>query len=218
MRRGARVAEHGGGGARDREGRHRRPCPPGAPSPLPRSPERGRRLGAADRAAASFGKAARHRRRRDHRQGVSQPEDGARAPRRRCRAPLQRATPGRRDSAGMRFDDVCFPLSAAWSSPFARWQGPAAETNSLVLAESAAQRGLERSGVEWPIEELVLGQTVPQRESFYGPPTLAARLGFEHVPGPWIAQACATSVACIHAAAASQTENGDGARLVITTD
>jgi acetyl-CoA acyltransferase len=118
----------------------------------------------------------------------------------------------------MRFDDVCFPLSAAWSSPFARWQGPAAETNSLVLAESAAQRGLERSGVEWPIEELVLGQTVPQRESFYGPPTLAARLGFEHVAGPWIAQACATSVACIHAAAASQAEDSDGARLVITTD
>src|SRR4029453_13005925 len=76
----------------------------------------------------------------------------------------------------------------------------------------------ERSGVEWPIEELVLGQTVPQRESFYGPPTLAARLGFERVAGPCSAQACATSVACIHAAAASQAEDSDGARLVITTD
>lgn len=118
----------------------------------------------------------------------------------------------------MRFEDVCFPLAAAWCSPFARWQGPAAETNSLRLAESAARRGLERSRVEWPIRELILGQTVPQRESFYGPPTLAARLGFEDISGPLIAQACATSVACVHAAAASQLGDRDGARLVITTD
>jgi acetyl-CoA C-acetyltransferase len=116
------------------------------------------------------------------------------------------------------FEDVCFPLIAAWSSPFARWQGPAAESNSLVLAESATRRGLERSGVEWPISELILGQTVPQRQSFYGPPTLAARLGFEEVSGPWVAQACATSVACLHAAAASQLGDRKSARLVVTTD
>ena len=118
----------------------------------------------------------------------------------------------------MKFEDVCFPLSAAWSTPFARWQGPAADTNSLVLAQRAAQAGLERADVEWPISELVLGQTVPQRESFYGPPTLAARLGFEGVSGPWIAQACATSVSCVHAAAATQAGEPSAARLVITTD
>jgi len=118
----------------------------------------------------------------------------------------------------MRFENVCFALGAAWSSPFARWQGPAAEINSLKLAESAARAGLERSGVEWPLSELVLGQTVPQRESFYGPPTLAARLGFDGISGPWIAQACATSVTCLHAAAASQGGDPAGARLVITTD
>ena len=28
-----------------------------------------------------------------------------------------------------------------------------------------------------PIDELVLGLTVPQKQSFYGAPTLAARLG-----------------------------------------
>ena len=117
-----------------------------------------------------------------------------------------------------RFDDVCFPLAAAWSSPFARWQGPAAEVNSLRLAESAARAGLERSRVEWPVDELILGMTVPQAESFYGPPTLAARLGFEGVSGPWIAQACATSVSCLHAAAASQQGEPDAVRLVITAD
>lgn len=118
----------------------------------------------------------------------------------------------------MRYENVCFPLDAAWSSPFARWQGPTAEINSLELAESATRAGLERSGAEWPIGELVLGLTVPQPESFYGPPTLAARLGFEDVSGPWIAQACATSVSVVHAAAASQLGDPGGARLAITTD
>jgi acetyl-CoA acetyltransferase len=118
----------------------------------------------------------------------------------------------------MRFEQVCFPLAAAWSTPFARWQGPAAATNSLALAERAARAGLARSGPDWPVAELVLGSTVPQPESFYGPPTLAARLGYEHVSGPWISQACATSVACLHAAAASQMGHPAGARLVITAD
>jgi len=56
----------------------------------------------------------------------------------------------------VRFDDVCFPLSAAWSTPFARWQGPAADTNSLVMAERATRAGLERGGADWPITELVV--------------------------------------------------------------
>jgi acetyl-CoA C-acetyltransferase len=79
-------------------------------------------------------------------------------------------------------------------------------------------RALDEGGVEWPVQELVLGLTIPQKESFYGAPTLAARLGFSGVSGPMIAQACATSVAAIHAAAASQTGLADGARLVVTTD
>src|SRR5205085_12463677 len=106
------------------------------------------------------------------------------------------------------------PVRAAWSSPFVRWQGPTADLNSLDLAHQVTARALEAQGVEWPIQELVLGLTIPQKESFYGAPTLAARLGFEGVSGPMISQACATSVAAIHAAAAS----GPGTKLVITTD
>ena len=104
----------------------------------------------------------------------------------------------------MRYENAVIPLRAAWSSPFLRWQGPAADVNSLDLAHQATARALEERGVEWPVEELVLGLTVPQREAFYGAPTLAARLGFPGVSGPMIAQACATSVAALHAAAASQ--------------
>jgi acetyl-CoA C-acetyltransferase len=119
----------------------------------------------------------------------------------------------------MRFTDVVIPLRAAWSSPFVRWQGPTADLNSLDLAAQVTRRALDDRGIDWPITELVLGMTIPQRECFYGAPTLAARLGLSGVSGPMIAQACATSVASLHAAATSQSiENGGGARLVVTTD
>jgi acetyl-CoA C-acetyltransferase len=118
----------------------------------------------------------------------------------------------------LRFDGAVIPLQAAWSSPFVRWQGPTADINSLELARQVTARALEERGTRWPVTELVLGITIPQKESFYGAPTLAAQLGFPGVSGPMIAQACATSVAAIHAAAASQAGSPDGARLVVTTD
>jgi len=118
----------------------------------------------------------------------------------------------------MRYENVVIPLRAAWSSPFVRWQGPTADVNSLELAERVTARALADRGVEWPVEELVLGLTIPQKEAFYGAPTLAARLGFPGTSGPMISQACATSVAAIHAAAASQQPRATGARLVVTTD
>jgi len=118
----------------------------------------------------------------------------------------------------MRYENVVIPLRAAWSSPFVRWQGPTADVNSLDLAERVTARALADRAVEWPVEELVLGWTIPQKEAFYGAPTLAARLGFPTASGPMISQACATSVAAIHAASASQQARATGARLVVTTD
>ncbi len=118
----------------------------------------------------------------------------------------------------MRYENIVIPISAAWSSPFVRWQGPTADLNSLELARQVTARALSERGVEWPIEELVLGWTIPQKEAFYGAPTLAARLGFPGVSGPMVSQACATSVAAIHAAGASQQGDAMGARLVVTTD
>ncbi len=118
----------------------------------------------------------------------------------------------------MRYEHTVIPLRAAWSSPFVRWQGPTADVNSLDLAEQVTARALAERAIEWPVTELVLGWTVPQKEGFYGAPTLAARLGFPGVSGPMISQACATSVAAIHAAAAAQDRSPSGARLVVTTD
>jgi acetyl-CoA acetyltransferase len=109
----------------------------------------------------------------------------------------------------VRFDAAY--IDRAWSSPFVRWQGPLADASSLDLAQEVTARALEGFDLE-AIDELVLGFTVPQFQSFYGAPTLAARLGLQ-VGGPMIMQACATSVACVHAAAAAS-----GTRLVVTTD
>ena len=50
-------------------------------------------------------------------------------------------------------------------------------------SRNAASRGRSTSSCS--------GLTIPQKESFYGAPTLAARLGFAGVSGPMIAQACA---------------------------
>lgn len=118
----------------------------------------------------------------------------------------------------MRYDDVAIPLGQLWSSPFARWQGSLAEVSSLDLAAAVTGRALadRRVSVDG-IDGLVLGVTVPQPELFYGAPTLAARLGLAAVTGPMIAQACATSVAALHAAAGA-VQTGAGTQLVVTTD
>ena len=118
----------------------------------------------------------------------------------------------------MKLDGVCIPVEAAWSSPFARWQGPAADVSSLDLAAQVTGRALADRGIEWPISQLVLGITIPQKEAFFGTPALAARIGFGDVSGPMISQACATSVACVHVAAVDQQGSPDGARLVVATD
>ena len=121
----------------------------------------------------------------------------------------------------MRLERACVPLCFAWSSPFARWQGPLAEVNSIDLAVDVTKRALKQRGL--PPEEvtdLVLGWTVPQKEIFYGAPTVAARIGAAGVTGPMVSQACATSVACLQAAAANYEANAGngGVTLVVTTD
>ena len=119
----------------------------------------------------------------------------------------------------MRFTKACIPLGGAWSSPFARWQGPLAEMSSLDLAVSVTARALaDREIPAAAISELVLGWTIPQPGMFYGASTVAARLGATGISGPMISQACATAaVALAHAATAVEVED-DGLRLVVLTD
>ena len=118
----------------------------------------------------------------------------------------------------MRYENVAIPAGLAWSSPFAKWQGSLAELSSLELAADVTGRALAARGVDPArIAGLVLGWTIPQPDIFYGTPTLAARLGAGTVSGPMISQACATSVACLAAAAGAVTTGG-GLQLVVATD
>jgi acetyl-CoA acetyltransferase len=118
----------------------------------------------------------------------------------------------------MKYENVAIPAGMAWSSPFVKWQGSLAEVHSLDLAADVTGRALKERGVDpTQVQGLVLGWTIPQADIFYGAPTLAARLGAEAVTGPMISQACATSVACLAAAAGAVTARA-GLQLVVATD
>jgi len=111
------------------------------------------------------------------------------------------------------------PLGLAWSSPFVRWQGSLADVNSLDLAAAVTREAMARGNMDpAEITRLVMGWTVPQRESFYGAPTLAARIGAADVSGAMLSQACATGVACLEAAAATVALEPDAVVLAVTTD
>jgi len=119
----------------------------------------------------------------------------------------------------MRFDDAYIPLPLLWSSPFIRWQGAAADVSALDVAVQVTRDALSAAAFD-PAEtgQLVFGTTIPQLNSFYAPPWVAARLGMTGIGGPSIAQACATAVSCLATAAAS-CQLGDGdTQLVITAD
>ena len=119
----------------------------------------------------------------------------------------------------MRFERAYIPVGFAWSSPFARWQGDLSEVNSLDMAVDVTRAAFERKGFSAEaLTGLVLGWTVPQRDIFYGAPSVAARIGAPGVTGPMISQACATSVACVHSAAATVEGDDSEVALVVTTD
>jgi acetyl-CoA acetyltransferase family protein len=119
----------------------------------------------------------------------------------------------------VKFERASIPIGFAWSSPFARWQGPLAEVNGLDLAVRVTRAALEERELDpQDLTGLVLGWTVPQKEIFYGAPSVAARIGTPGISGPMISQACATSVACLHAAATSAELRDDELVLVVTTD
>lgn len=98
----------------------------------------------------------------------------------------------------MKFTDAYIPFGLSWTSPFAKWQGPLAEINSLDLVVDVTGRALAERGL--PTEEITqwtLGCTVPQQFSFYGVTLVSRRLGAGEHGGPWISRACATSAAVI---------------------
>lgn len=119
----------------------------------------------------------------------------------------------------MRYLRAHIPVGGLFSSPFVRWQGALSETSSLDLAVLVGRRALVDRGIApETLTQLVLGWTVPQEGSFYGAPTVAARMGAPGITGPMVAQACATSVAAIALAAQGVESGDDGLTLALLSD
>ncbi len=98
----------------------------------------------------------------------------------------------------MRFTQAYIPFGMSWTSPFAKWQGPLAELNSLDMAVDVTGRALADRGL--PPEEITqwtLGCTVPQQYGFYGVTGISRRLGAGDHGGPWLSRACATSAVVV---------------------
>lgn len=108
----------------------------------------------------------------------------------------------------MKFTKAYIPAGFVWTTPFAKWQGPLAELNSLDMAVDVTERALQERGLgARDITEWSLGATVPQQYAFYGVTGISRRLGAGEHAGPWISRACATSAAVIEHAA-TQVELG----------
>lgn len=117
----------------------------------------------------------------------------------------------------MELKDLCLPVGYAWTSPFARWGGSLADFSSLDVGAAVTRSALRsRDVVAADLDSVVLGWTVPQPQIFYGAPTLAARIGAEHISGPMVSQACATGVASLQVAATRVHD--DDLVLVATVD
>jgi acetyl-CoA acetyltransferase family protein len=111
------------------------------------------------------------------------------------------------------------PYGAYWSTPFAKWQGSLANLNSIRLAAAVGRPWLEaRPAAREHIDLGILGITNIQHGSFYGLPWLTGMLGLEHVPGPTVQQACATSARVLQMAAQEIGAGSARCALVVTAD
>ena len=119
----------------------------------------------------------------------------------------------------MKFQRAAFSSRHLWSSPFVRWQGRLADVSSLDVAVTVTRDALAQRRCEPErIDQIVLGTTIPQPRSFYAVPWIAARLGMPGISGPHVQQACATSVACVVAAALQVEAQAVSRALVVTAD
>jgi acetyl-CoA acetyltransferase len=111
------------------------------------------------------------------------------------------------------------PYGAYWSTPFAKWQGSLASMNALRLAAICGRQALERRGV--PVDEIdlgILGQTNPQKGSFYGLPYVTGLMGIDRVAGPTVQQACATSVRALQMASQEVSDGTSNCALLVMAD
>ncbi|MBL4767411.1 MAG: thiolase family protein [Rhodobacteraceae bacterium] len=111
------------------------------------------------------------------------------------------------------------PYGAYWSTPFCRWQGSFSNLHSIKFAAHVVKAEMTKRQMDGGLIDYgVLGTSVPQHHAFYGLPWLTGMAGLDHVSGPTLAQACATSVRCI-LNGAQEIETGQAtASLIVAAD
>lgn len=111
------------------------------------------------------------------------------------------------------------PYGAYWSTPFAKWQGSIAHMNPLVLAAQTGRRFLaQKPLLGEAIDLAILGHTNPYKGSFYGLPYVTGLMGLEHVAGPTVQQACATSARALLMAAQEVVMGTASCALLVMAD
>ncbi|NIM89385.1 MAG: thiolase family protein [Candidatus Aminicenantes bacterium] len=119
----------------------------------------------------------------------------------------------------MNFEKAYIPYDAYWSTPFCRWQGNFAHLHSMIFAAETCKRAfLARTISPETFDGIVLGITIPQKNSFYGAPWIAGMIGAKGITGPTISQACATSAQCVSEASGQIELGGRETVLVVTCD
>ena len=117
------------------------------------------------------------------------------------------------------FEKTFIPHKGYWSSPFSRWQMSFQNENAIVLAAATTKKFLAMRGYSPDTFDFaVLGITIGQPSWFYACPWYAALSGLEHLGGPTISQACATSATSIFTAATAVETEMASCVMVGTTD
>jgi acetyl-CoA acetyltransferase len=115
------------------------------------------------------------------------------------------------------FKNVYVPYKGYWSSPFCRWQESLQNQHAVKLAADTAKKFFALRGITPDIfDGIVLGATIPQKQSFYDAPLFATLMGNPFISGPKVAQACATSTVAINVAS-NYVEAGSNANMLVAT-
>ncbi len=119
----------------------------------------------------------------------------------------------------MNFKEAYIPYGGYFSSPFCRWQGSFQNIHTVKLAAQITNQFLEQHTISpKDFDEIIFGITIPQKSIFYGTPWLAGLIGAEHITGPMVGQACATSAKCVELAAQGVDTNVHKNCLIICGD
>lgn len=117
------------------------------------------------------------------------------------------------------FEKAFIPYGGYYSSPFCKWQGSFANSNSIELAATTARRWYAGKNWETSIfDYLYFGITIGQHRVFYGSTWANAMMGAPRTPGLTLMQACSTSTTCLCQAALAVEQEIASSPFCLMTD